>query len=573
MRRVVDVPESLDGLRVAVYSRISDDKYDTDAGVGRQAKDGRQRAERGGAAEIIDFIENDTSAFKQRKVTITDEYGNEREAWRVIRPVWNRMMTGLRQGELDAVVAYDLDRLLRQPRDLEDAIETAERYGIRWESVTQGNMNLNDAYGQMICRTIASAKNLESKDKSRRGARKHLDRVERGLPNWPHRPFGHQKDVTVLANGDRLYGPNHGMMHPKEGPAIQEAANAILKGATLTQIAKRWNADGLRTEAAGTTRKGKVQSGEWAAASLSKLMRSPRLAGLLEHNGEVTGRGNFEAILSEPTWRSLARALDARVHEGNKGAKGRGNRGGGKLSSELTGIMRCGKPECGRLVHVQTFDRLAEDGNETDATTFDAESWEHREYAGKGRWVAVPDESALTYAVNDRNETVVLVRYYRCPRGHVSIPADFADGIVFRRITEHMRETARTSFVPQHQGTDLEPLIERERDVRERMAQLGEMFGKISNDAFMAADLKLQTELKEIEREMREARVSGPWEHFDLEALAEQWDNLDLGVRRKVLTEACASVTLNLRQGGRGGQANVSTDMIRIEWSERWNFS
>lgn len=46
------------------------------------------------------------------------------------RPAYERMVADYEAGLLEAIVCYDLDRLTRQPRELEDWIDRAEQRGL-----------------------------------------------------------------------------------------------------------------------------------------------------------------------------------------------------------------------------------------------------------------------------------------------------------------------------------------------------------------------------------------------------------------------------------------------------------
>src|SRR5689334_6330799 len=105
--------------RAAGYVRISRDPYGQEKGVSRQIEDIKALAAKLGWTIVEIFIENDTSAYKKRKVTLPD--GST--AYRVIRPEFARMLEALASGAIDGIIVYDLDRLARQPRDLEDLID------------------------------------------------------------------------------------------------------------------------------------------------------------------------------------------------------------------------------------------------------------------------------------------------------------------------------------------------------------------------------------------------------------------------------------------------------------------
>ena len=263
------VAQKVSTARIAVYARISDDakKIKNGAGgrnVGEQVGDslayagrvfglvgladlaceaghlaGKGKAARwvpdpaAADAPVVIFRENDRSAYKRQPTVAMDPVTEERyETFRVLRPVWAAMMRAARNGEVSAVVGLDLDRYLRDPLDLEDAILTAEHQGVHWHEVTLSDMALHTSTGQLMARMRASMKRSESDSTSRRVSRAHERRIIEGKPLWIKRPFGHNRD---------------GSLNDVEADAIAKAAERILRGATLADIARSWNEAGLTT--------------------------------------------------------------------------------------------------------------------------------------------------------------------------------------------------------------------------------------------------------------------------------------------------------------------------------------
>jgi hypothetical protein len=109
--------------RPGAYLRISAGRFGLEAGVDRQnddAEDTRRQLRWGPFAKV--YRENDTSAFKKRKIVRPDGSID----WVVIRPTFRQLLADLSAGVIDGVIFYDLDRLVRQPRDLEDLIDIIE---------------------------------------------------------------------------------------------------------------------------------------------------------------------------------------------------------------------------------------------------------------------------------------------------------------------------------------------------------------------------------------------------------------------------------------------------------------
>src|SRR5215831_10762296 len=113
--------------------RISDARDDDTDGVDRQTATLRRDAARDGwgigpaATHVI--VENDTSAYKRRKVCRTcykpgrsctcpplPDGGKRPTVLRTIRPGFHRALAMLNSGAADGLLALDLDRVARDPR-------------------------------------------------------------------------------------------------------------------------------------------------------------------------------------------------------------------------------------------------------------------------------------------------------------------------------------------------------------------------------------------------------------------------------------------------------------------------
>lgn len=71
------------------------------------------------------------AAYRQWEVveTYVDQSKSATDRTKV-RPAYDRMVADYKAGAFDAIICYDLDRLTRQPRQLEDWIDSAELRGL-----------------------------------------------------------------------------------------------------------------------------------------------------------------------------------------------------------------------------------------------------------------------------------------------------------------------------------------------------------------------------------------------------------------------------------------------------------
>ncbi len=272
--------------RAAVYVRISDDRAKDAAGIARQEQDARALADRLGwsVAEVIP--ENDTSAYKRRRV----ELPNGRHELRVVRPGFRRVLDMIVSGETDGLIAYDLDRTARDPRDLEDLIDAVEQRTPRLpvESVT-GSLRLANDSDVTMARVMVAVANKSSRDSSRRIKRKHEELAQLGkYAGGGARRFGYESDGVALRED--------------EAKELRWAVDGVLAGRTVSSIARELDERGVRP----------VKAQRWSSKSLTDILRSPRIAGLRVHRGEVVGPADWPAIIDQDTHDELVATLSQR---------------------------------------------------------------------------------------------------------------------------------------------------------------------------------------------------------------------------------------------------------------------
>ena len=86
----------------AIYARISLDAEGEAKGVKRQVDDCTAKAKELGWPIADTYVDNDVSAYSGK-----------------IRPAYERMLTDMQDGTIDAVLVYNSDRLNRSPEEFE----------------------------------------------------------------------------------------------------------------------------------------------------------------------------------------------------------------------------------------------------------------------------------------------------------------------------------------------------------------------------------------------------------------------------------------------------------------------
>jgi site-specific DNA recombinase len=245
-------------MRAAIYVRISQDREGAGLGVKRQQADAEALCERLGWETDGVYVDNDLSAYSGKP-----------------RPEYKRLLADAATGAFGAIVAWHTDRLHRSPRELEEFIDVVERHGLAVEMVKGGTIDLSTPTGRLVARQLGNIARYESEHKSERIQRKMLELAQNGQSKGGgSRPYGFEPDRVTIRES--------------EAAIIREAARQITDGVPLRSVARDLERRGLRSPT------GKP----WSATPLGRMLKSPRIAGLRQHRGEVIGAASWPAIIT-----------------------------------------------------------------------------------------------------------------------------------------------------------------------------------------------------------------------------------------------------------------------------------
>lgn len=221
---------------------------------------------------------------------------NSRSAWKRDRkrPAWDAMLAAIERGEVQAIVVYHGDRLIRQSYDLEVLINLADQKGVKLASPT-GTRDLDNNDDRFILRIEVAQACRESDNTSRRTRNGHRRRREQGL-------------VRSGGRGGRAFGfePDYVTHIPAECEALRECARRVLAGERASELARWLNSEGWRTPTGG----------EFVHGSLKKTLMRPRYAGLMP-DGESAGA--WEPVYDQDrgkareVWENLCAVLEGRA--------------------------------------------------------------------------------------------------------------------------------------------------------------------------------------------------------------------------------------------------------------------
>lgn len=257
-------------IRVAIYCRISLAMHGDTVKVKRQEKICRKLAARLGWEVVYVFCDNNASAWKRNRK----------------RPGWDAMLTAVEAGDIEGIITYHGDRLIRQPWDLEVLLGLAEGRGLKLASPTT-TRNLDDADDRYRLRQDVAKACNESDSISRRTQDAHADRAAKGI---------------VRKGGNRAFGYKRGgKIVDEEAAVYRDAVGRLIAGESKASIIRDWNKRGIVT----------TRGNPWKPDTFSTVMKNPRYAGLSTYKGEIVGKGRWKAIVDRDTWEALQVTLGA----------------------------------------------------------------------------------------------------------------------------------------------------------------------------------------------------------------------------------------------------------------------
>jgi len=468
-------------VRCLIYTRISKDKLGDQHGVANQLADLEKRAEARGWTVICRLSDNDIGVTR-KDPTAAGKY----------RPGYEEALRLVDAGAVDVVLCWKWDRFIREPLDLEFLIPRFDQAGVRFAEA-DGIIDLGTDSGRLAARILIAVAKAEQERKSeRQKLANEAAAISGKRPLGGPRPFGYRDD--------------HVTADPAEGRAVADACALLLGGGTLSGVMREWTRAGVRTA--------QSKSGRWTRQSIRTILLNPRIAGLSVYQGEIVGRGDWEPLVGEETWRAVRGILTDPSRTPPKGVR-----------TLLGGLARC---PCGNIV------------------------------------TGMPSHTGQ--------------RIYRCAPatrnrafggGHVARQAgpveDFIERLVIGRLSR--ADAAGLVAVPEG-GPDVAALSEEAAAIRRNLDEMAadRALGLITRAQMIAGTGRANVRLGEIEAGLERAgreNVLAPLVAARNAAVV--WDDLDLS-RQRAVVRTLMSITL--LSPGQGARRPFDPGTVQVTWRQ-----
>ena len=187
------------------------------------------------------------------------------------RPKFQEMLKDMRDGKINYIVAYKLDRVTRSVRDLEELITQLEKYNT-YLVCDRDDVNTSTANGRFFVRMLTVLSQLEIEIVSERTKFGMVGAIKSGhIPGI--KPLGYKNDSTRKT-----------IIDPTTAPIIKRVFDLYLQGKTYLQIAKIFNEE-------------KVLNKKWRDTYIEKIINNKIYMGDWEQYKAIGKKEGLEPII------------------------------------------------------------------------------------------------------------------------------------------------------------------------------------------------------------------------------------------------------------------------------------
>jgi len=222
------------------------------------------------------------------------------------RPALKRLLADIEAGRVDCVVVYKVDRLSRSLLDFARIMETFEKHGVSFVSVTQ-QFNTNTSMGRLMLNVLLSFAQFEREIISERTRDKIAAARRKGKWSGGRPILGYDVDPR----GGRL------LVNEDEAVRVRAIFELYLERQSLIETVKALDERGWTTKR-WTTKKGHESGGKpFTKNSLFKMLTNVLYLGKITLKDEVF-EGEHPAIVDEEVFRRVQRLLKRNGRTGGK---------------------------------------------------------------------------------------------------------------------------------------------------------------------------------------------------------------------------------------------------------------
>lgn len=235
------------------------------------------------------------------------------------RPALHKLIRDIEAGKVNIVVVYKIDRLTRSLMDFAKLVETFDKFGVTFVSVTQ-SFNTTTSMGRLTLNVLLSFAQFEREVIGERVRDKIAASKQKGMWMGGNIPIGYVTDGRQLVPDQE---------HRK---TVEFIFDRYLELKSVTALKTDLEKRGIKSQKR-ISKKGIVHHPcNFSRGLLYKILRNPIYVGKIAHKGQVY-EGQHEGIIDAEIWMRVQETL------ANQSAKQRGVANQGESGRALKGKL------------------------------------------------------------------------------------------------------------------------------------------------------------------------------------------------------------------------------------------
>ena len=230
------------------------------------------------------------------------------------RPALKELLRDAKNGQVDIIVIYKIDRLSRSICDFAELSKMFDDWGVSFVSVTQ-EINTSTSAGRMMLNILITFAQYEREVIAERIRDKMSASRKRGQWVGGTVPYGYVRE-------NRRIVPD-----PEKAAVVAKMFELFLKDKSSRAVAFRLNKKGIRN----------ANGVDWKPSSINRMLCNHTYVGEVFYKGEIYP-GEHEALIDRKTWDAAQKIINSHRH-GTYGSTIRRH-------EALKGVIRCGHCNC-----------------------------------------------------------------------------------------------------------------------------------------------------------------------------------------------------------------------------------
>ncbi len=250
------------------------------------------------------------------------------------RPALQRLMADVEAKKVDAIVVYKVDRLSRSLLDFSRIMETLDRHGCSFVSVTQ-QFNTTHSMGRLTLNILLSFAQFEREIIGERTRDKMSAARKKG--KWV--------GGTVILGYDLDREARKLVVNEDEARMVREIFALYQRHRSILATVEELNRRGVPRKS-WVAKSGKTTGGgPWTKSNLTLLLTNVTYLGKVDYQGKIY-EGEHEPIINDSIWAKTQALIE-------RNAKKRGGARRVKFGGMLKGLLKCGSCGCS-MIHTFT---------------------------------------------------------------------------------------------------------------------------------------------------------------------------------------------------------------------------